>query len=543
MTEAMDVVTPEVPLADTALVILCSDVAKGRSGDAIVERLRGSSESVNITVVSKLCVAPWTLTAIVRNAVVDRVIIACRVGTEVRDEVVARVRRAGVHPSGVRVLELKPGEMVGPNEIAADSVVRIEAALARTRCGDASAPIRERALANSVLLSRRNLFRPGAVERSAVATWSESGDADLASSFACIDSCPVGALSVDGRRLVVDEARCTGCGACVRACRSGAVSLAGVSLRAYEAEAAILAKCSADLHSRPGVAIVCAHAQPTMLLGDDRLPLEVPSLEIVSVGWLVQILAAGASVSLVACGDERCVTRGDELIKLAHALAQAAAPGFDVQFARGMLQVVARESLGVRRALERAPLAFATLRFDEPDATTSAMAYLRSASVASGALASPIALVAPALASQDVLWSVESPWLALGDVAIDESRCTACGRCVPACAAHALEQRDEPGGAVVLTFDPSACSACAACVFACPQDALQLRHVFDFANLSAPRHSVFVRTARPMCASCGGDIAGGLVPSAIATRLDDSHPRLAQRLRSEVRCADCLLAL
>jgi len=41
----------------------------------------------------------------------------------------------------------------------------------------------------------------------------------------CVEACPVGALSLDGGRVVVDEDTCAGCGVCVEECPNEAISI------------------------------------------------------------------------------------------------------------------------------------------------------------------------------------------------------------------------------------------------------------------------------------------------------------------------------
>lgn len=41
----------------------------------------------------------------------------------------------------------------------------------------------------------------------------------------CVDTCPVGAIKLEGDVAVVDADSCAGCGACVDACPSEAISL------------------------------------------------------------------------------------------------------------------------------------------------------------------------------------------------------------------------------------------------------------------------------------------------------------------------------
>ncbi len=42
---------------------------------------------------------------------------------------------------------------------------------------------------------------------------------------ACVDSCPVNALVMDGDKVKVDDAACVDCGACVGTCPVEALSL------------------------------------------------------------------------------------------------------------------------------------------------------------------------------------------------------------------------------------------------------------------------------------------------------------------------------
>jgi len=342
-------------------------------GASILEELSRSVPDAVVVVVRKLCVTPSQLRAMVQKTGLDRVVVACREGAEMRGELMAHLRRTGAHPSGVRVLDMQPEDGVSPEDVAAESVVRIEAALARVRCGDITAPIRERGLATSTRFSRRNMFRPDSIVRNAVADWREESCDSGAAFRACVDSCAVGALKAVGHRLEVDETLCTGCGACVVACRSGAMSLGGVPLNALECEAQVLVKGSSGLRSRPGVAIVCANSDSGMLLGGEWLPLEVPSLEIASVGWLLQILAAGSSVRLVDCDDEPCVTRGREITTLSHALAQRASPEWNCELATCTGPDSARSALGLMCGAQPTNVEGVTIGFREPEATMKAL--------------------------------------------------------------------------------------------------------------------------------------------------------------------------
>jgi len=536
--------TSPVAATDTTLVFLCSDVVKGRSGESIVDVLNRTAPDVRVHLVRKLCAASFKLSAVVKNAGAHRVVIACREGAEMRGELVALLRRTGIHPSGVVVLDMRPGEKMDPGDVGAQSAVRIRAALARVSCGDLTASVHGRGWAPSTRFSRRNLFRPGDIARSPVASWLENRCGNGVACRACIDSCPIGALKLVDNQLTVDEVLCTGCGACVSACRSGAMSVGGVPLNALEAEANVLVKGSPGLSSRPGVAIVCANADRDMPLGGAWLPLKVPSLEMVSIGWLLQILAAGASVRLVGCDDERCVTRGREITKLCIALVQEAAPAWSCQPVMSVDHDSEQSVPDLMCITTPVEISDVAIQFHEPEATVMALSTMRSAD-GSGAVGTPpnSAFVETLDSKEGGHWSIESILLPLGEVTVDESRCSACGCCALACPTGALALADTENAAFVLTLDLSACSACGACVPSCPESAITLRHVIDSSRLASRRHTAVEIVNDEKCVSCGCSLASGLAPSIIAERLVVSHPQLAERLRTEAKCADCLLML
>ncbi|TAM91103.1 MAG: 4Fe-4S dicluster domain-containing protein, partial [Jatrophihabitans sp.] len=319
---------------------------------------------------------------------------------------------------------------------------------------------------------------------------------------ACVARCPHGALSVHAGRVEVDARRCTGCGACVSACPAAAMSLGGVSVRAVEEELRALLARARGADPATGIVITCADA-PEVPLGAGWLPLEVPSMAAVTLGWAAQVAAAGIAVRLAGCDDPRCADRAGEITRLWAAVAShGSAPRRP-----GPVPGVAR----YRPAL--------TLR--EPAATVAALAALRVG------------------AGPGAPWRVESPLAPVGDIRVDAAACSACGRCAAACSGGALAAGGTDGA--VLTFDGSLCSACGACVAICPEAALSLRRVIDPAVPAQGRRVAALTPSGRNCSSCGEPIGAGLATGVVAARLAASHPLVAARLVEGDRCAQCRL--
>jgi ferredoxin len=537
--------TPSGPIAEPTSVFLCSDVVKGKSSARIVDALATFSDGpfdVNVHVVRKLCSSPSKLSEALKGTRTQRVVVGCRKGAEIRDEVNAIFRRAGLHGSAATVLDMMPGAGADRELVDAQLAAWIRAAAQRVSRADLSAPIRERRASASARYSRRNLFHPGDVARRPVASWSMDRCDCGGASSACVDACPVGALSLVGRRVSVDQDLCNGCGACVGICGSGAMSLCGLTIEMLEAEANSLVKDAYGLETQPGVAIVCASATVKAPIGGDWLPLEVPSLEMVGVGWLLQVIAADVSVRLIGCDDDRCGARARNIVKLCSALANEAAPGRCREARYDVEGVPACSEIKLARFSAIANQSTVAIKFSEPLATVKALSVLGSTGGIQGSDAAAIsAHDEPLHPKQSRPWRIESDMSPLGEITVDGVRCSACGCCTSACPTGALATGETQPAGFVLTLDLAACSACGACVTSCPESAISLLHVVDSSRLAAGRHTVVEVAGNTRCTSCGCVLAEGLATSIIGDRLAASHPKLAERLLLEVKCVDCLL--
>ena len=319
-----------------------------------------------------------------------------------------------------------------------------------------------------------------------------------------MSACPHGALRRESGRVIVDAVACTGCGVCVTACRSGAFSLPGAGLEELAVAAGVLVEYLRGAERGGGIAIACQTSSEAPMLGREWLTLRVPSVQMVTAGWLLQLVAAKTRVLVVACDDSECAKRAEIL----------------ESFVRSLLADLARPDRGAAGPGYKGRVGPTRLELQlrEPEATTLALDGLG------------------ALEPDFVSWRVEGPGSPLGLVRVDTSACTACGACAVACPTKALTfERDEAGSAS-LDFDPALCTACAACVVTCPESAVAVDAVLDGRALSSGRHSVVTRLAA-RCHSCGEVLDDPVAPVSLA--LGASHPFLA---RETTRlCANCRL--
>ena len=536
---------PRMPVTDQVVVLICSDAADtgpGRIAAAeIATGVRARVPGLRVAVVPDLCSGAAALPAALRALGARRVVAGCRHTATRREEIIGKLLRAGIRHPGIGIADLMPGGRPDGLRVAAQSAARIHAAVARVGHTDLDMPTGEQPAVAGGPLSRQNLFHPGTIARRPVAHWAAGRCLAGKGCQVCASACPHGAMRVTGSGVAVDPETCTGCGACLPACRVGAMSLSGLSIRAFEAAAGVLAAET----QRPGpgqvrgVAIVCERAAAQVPVGADWLPLEVPSLEMASAGWPLQLLSAGIAVAIVGCDDDACARHGRELDSLCAALAGEAAPGWQ----RVTGQFTGWEPANPCRTGRVPAGTAAPLQLREPAATAGALSALFSrARPATGTPGTAAALTSPPPGTADgKQWRLEALAAPLGEITVDSARCSACSNCARACPTGALMAAYPDGAALVLSVDASQCSACGACVSSCPESAMSLRRVLDPVSLTAGRRTVGEIVAGGHCESCGRPLAGGLASGIIGLRLATSHPDIAARLQHERRCTDCLL--
>lgn len=486
-------------------VVVCDDIEQPPAPletATLLRALREELPGAAVREVPGLCSAPGELAGVLAGLGADTaVVVGCRGAPRVRAELLGAARRAGLSPHSIEVVDLRAAKGAGSSDVLAQSLAVMAAAWWRLDAADTTAPARERASLAVSSLSRRGLWRGLELARRPVAAFRpglcDGGEACAA----CVAACPRGALRRARGGVTVDEAVCDGCGACVPACRNCAFSLPGADIDGLEAAAGRLISALGRGVAAAGVAVTCQRATEAPLLGGGWLCLPVPSLEMVSAGWLLQLLAAGVSARVVACDAQPCAARARQL------------DDFLESFSGAHPSLFASAAVTSRREGRPVPC----LR--EPTATSAAL--------------SALGVLEPEISQ----WRVENPGAGPGVVTVDPHRCSLCGVCARSCPTAALVAEHSGDGLRRLSFDALSCTSCGVCVTLCPEAATALERVLDSDELRG-RRRVVVSGAVRRCRLCGVQLEAPL-PAAALTQLPVAQ-RLVQ-VEDEPLCADCRL--
>ena len=519
------------------VVVICDDVGGGpvplRLGE-LVALLRRELSGAALLVLPEICETPEVLVDALAATEPRRVVVGCRRASQRRGELLAGLRRAGAAAACIDVIDLQP--TVGCTEQVAleQSVALVSAGLARVVHTDIEAPVKERTSLSVGGVSRRSFLRGPNKARRFIAVWRSercTGCTAGVAWTACVLACPHGALRREAGRVVVDGDRCNGCGACVSACSRGAFAFPGAEVEGLGAAAAVLVAAIRRGGFATGVAIACQHSNSVPSVGELCLALRVPSLEMVTAGWLLQLVGAAVGVLVVACEDEDCKQRADDLghflddfaraLEYSNGVAASEStrrPGSDGTV-RGVMSGP-DELLGQRSVPAMSALGQTQIELREPQATMQAL----------GALA--------ALDPNRTGWRVEGAGCSLGVVSIEPGSCSLCEVCVGVCHTGALRAEPDMNGSLRLSVDFGLCTACGACGASCPEAAITLERAVDGALVTAGRRAVATLPA-VACEICGAPLAGRASPAVLRRRPGDSHPVLTTGTNST--CADCRL--
>lgn len=487
-----------------------AEAAPPRVALAVCTHAPGAPEGAEV--VADLCRRPGEIPELVSRTGAERLVLGlCRAAAPAH-EFQAWARKAGLDPFAVELVEL-----AGDTEDGA--IARMRAAAARVRAFTGSRPqqLALRLLGFEQARSRRSLFTLPPTTYEAVAFVDAGRCLGTRACGLCLRSCAPSALRPSRGRVEVDRSLCDGCGACVSDCPAGAVALPAASTAEFEAALASLLD-----GSRPALAFACRHAAVEPAVSAGWLPVAVPSLAIVTAGWMLQSLAHGArAVALLPCESACCASRsGATSNRVAYVHAVLGALGErDAEASVSVLPpdgATAPPVTGETRAVARP----SSLELREPKATVEALHALARAY------------------GVDIAPAILHPASPLGVVRVDDARCTACGACVAACPTGALEST--AGEVIELSHDPSLCIACSRCVEVCPErpEAIRLVGVTDLGLVASGRVAV-KRSAVARCRRCGGAVA----PEAVLRRVQASLEREdgGRALLSVVAevCADC----
>jgi ferredoxin len=451
-------------------------------------------------------------------------------------ELQARARRAGLGPFDVEVVPAADAATAPHPAARLAALLRARAEGLAAREGPSSAHLRLELAGER--LSRRSLLAGGPWTYRPVAAVGE-GCLGADRCGICAWACPVGAIDGSGRPGVDAEA-CRACGACVSACPVGAATLPDADLPGLEAELAVLVE---EARSAGAALSLACRAAPDPAPGEDRVPLRLPCLSIVTAGWLLQLLAAGVpAVVLAGCGDGCRVGgagRARAIVDTARRVVAAggASAGDRVRLYLGGVPEGPAPAAGApapspARAGAPAPGSSATAEGTAPVATAGPWLAQPGPRLSEpwATTAAAAALLPPGAALEDL---PAGP----GALSVTE-RCTLCGLCASVCPTGAVAL--ETGVATsTLTFDPASCAGCGNCVRICPEGALRLSRRLDPDELSGGRRRLRAG-AQALCRSCGGPVAPGPMLERIGELLAHEEPGLL-RVLTEL-CPDCRAA-
>jgi len=526
---------PETETA--ALVALCDGAHRGEDGldpAEIRSSLESRSPAIAVGIVGDLCRRPALLPDLVGATGAARAVLGLCGNQPSSEEVQAWARKAGLDPFSAEAVDLGMVTRTGVPLTAAERAASLlAAAVAAVRASPRTDADQLRMRLPREGVSRRALFAIGPVTYNPVASVDRWTCVGTARCGLCVPACPENAIRTSAPFPSVSSEACIACGACVTACPVGAVALPGANLGQFEARLASLLSWPWTDGSRPGLLFACRGAT-TALRGRseegaptqaDWLPVMVPCLSMVTPGWILGALAAGApAVAMLGCGERCGVERGERTRAR-------------VDHCRDVLGALAGRDSG-------SSLRFLTADGDDP---TGALDELLGEPLTAGEVAGPLHLAEPTATADALAWlaecrigrrddvSVPGPASPLGVLDIREEGCTLCGICAGVCPTSALSF-DQGAETATLSFQGSKCLACRHCVDVCPEHVLTVEARTDLPTILGGMTEL-KRGTVATCRRCGRPVA----PSAMLQRLRELLPRQSEELLDLVGelCLDC----
>jgi ferredoxin len=455
-------------------------------------------ERPDLTSVPGLCSNPHALSAISDDA--ERLVLGLHLDEADPVRFQSSMRRLGFDPLGVGIVDLSAS--YGPGALQAT----IGGAVARAErfpgAGASQAKLRpSRRMSRRGLLSGLALESIGAPAIDTRICVSDKG------CRACVESCPVEALSWTAGSISLDKTTCVSCGICITTCPIHAVINPTATGSAIEAEIAALI---AAFGSPPGIRYRCRDAV-TLTYDEGWLTVEVPCTGMLTPGWLLAPLAMGAAaVDALGCDVSRCRLANHDRLAVT------------INDSRRLLRALALDPdrISASKVFELLPLCPPAGPFGILGPGTDR-------------------LVTAALASLTETRSASAPLekAAMGTITIDPITCTACRMCAETCPTGALTASNDKD--VVIEFDPGLCAACRQCLTICPEvkrGAIALSVGFDLSDWQRGRRELR-RDSMPRCDHCGKPIAPSAMLSRITSMLGEEHASTTALLTT--RCLEC----
>jgi ferredoxin len=462
------------------VVLVCADGAPCGDG----------SSPPRAVVVASLCARPEPIRELAAGA--DRLVLGLCLGRYSVGDVQREVRRAGLDPLGVEIVDLDDAGGEGDR-----LELILAAATASAEAFTGSRPEQTK-LTFPGHTSRRALLTFSLPEYQAAPAIDESRCAAARGCHACVEVCPRGAITLVGGRVRHDRTNCEPCGRCVTACPTGAVENPAATPAQVEAQVRALLDPSLGPTGPRGIVYRCRRSNRAET-APGWYPVTVPCTGMLPPAWLLAPLLLGAgSVAARPCGAGGCPLAHDDLVLER------------VKWCREFLAAAGHTLVRIITNPETGP----------PLDSVAAAAPLDPF----GPLGAAGVLVAVAgtTGTDDLLFThPDSP---LGLVEIDPTTCTGCAACADACPTGALVGGDEAGRRSI-TFDASRCVACGLCVRRCPeveQGAIEIGPVVDVRRLREGRRRLF-ESDLVTCRSCGGPLAPASMLARIGGLIDDEQ--------------------